>query len=134
MMSSSNYQRLCDDKKEEARRYRKSRRELGEIQKAFERGFTDNVSGCNERICSCAEKLEDGIREVGSISSRVQELGQAKEADPNCDSAISGASSALGFEILELERKQEQAEKDAERYGELARQARQEELAAALLL
>lgn len=129
MMSSSYYWRLHREKKKEAETYKKNWKELEKIKQALDRDFDNNVSDCNKKITNCADELQDSIREVHSISSRTQELTGAKEKDPSIDSDISSASSNLGGEINDLKEKQRQAEREAEHYAELARQAEREEWA-----
>lgn len=130
MMSSSYYWRLHREKKKEAETYRRNWKELETIKKDLDRDFDNNVSDCNKKIASCADELQDGIREVFSTFYRVQELTEAKEKEPSKDSAISSASSNLSGEISDLKNKQVQAEREAEHYAELARQAEREEWAA----
>ena len=105
MASSSYYWARYREKRDEAKEHKKNWKELDKILDDLNGDFDNNVSDTNKKVDACSDKLEDGIREVGSISARQSELSGSKERSPGADGKLSGAIRDLGDEIRELKRR-----------------------------
>lgn len=127
MSSASYYWRCYREKLAEAKEHKKNWTALQKIKDDLDGDFDNNVADTNKKLTHCGEELSDGIRHVPSVSARLGELQDIRETYPAGDTRISAASESLRREIVDLQNKQQEAEREAARYKRLAEEAERQE-------
>lgn len=127
MATSSYYRIRRDDKRSEAKKYKRWAEKIEKILGKLRNDLSDNQNDINRKLADIQEELEDGVREVQAFQSNARLLDEHVEKSIQVDPHLSKAEDSLESEAKELRRKQEDAEAEAERFDQLYQEAKEEE-------
>lgn len=127
MATSSYYRIMRDNKKSEAKKYKRWAEKIEKILGKLRKDLSDNQNDINRKLAEIQEELEDGVREVPVFQSNARLLDEHVERSVQVDPHLSNAEESLDREAKDLRKKQEDAEDEAERFDQLYEEAKEEE-------
>lgn len=127
MATSSYYRIMRDNKKNEAKKYKRWAEKIEKLLGKLRKDLSDNQRDINQQLMKVQGELEDGVREVQVFQSNIRILDEHVEKSIQVDPHLSKAEDSLESEAKELRRKQEDAEGEAERFDRLYQEAKEEE-------